>query len=79
MLNISQLAYRSALGLQAWTCRGYEFVADEIKIDKVQKNCSQRGIQGSTINDMGSLQKAIKEIKRNLNKDSYWTGRRLED
>ncbi|XP_067046938.1 adhesion G protein-coupled receptor L3-like [Acropora muricata] len=61
-------------GLQAWTCRRYEFVADEIKIDKVQKSCR---IHGSTINDMESLdlQNVINALKQNLNKDSYWTGR----
>ena len=78
-LNISQLASRFALGLQAWTNRRYEFVDDEIKIDEVQKQCAQRRKHGSTINDMESLQNAINALKQNPNNDSYWTGLRLED
>ena len=78
-LSISQLASRFALGLQAWTYRGYEFVDDEIEIDEVQKRCARRRKHGSTINDMESLQNAINALKQNPNNDSYWTGLRLED
>lgn len=78
-LNISQLASRFALGLQAWTNRRYEFVDDEIEIKEVQKQCARRRKHGSTINDMESLQNAINALKQNPNNDSYWTGLRLED
>ena len=76
-MNISQLASRFALGLQAWTYQGYEFVDDEIKVDEVEEHCAQRS--GAIINDMESLQNAINALKQNPNNDTYWTGLRLED